>query len=109
MHPRMTVGRRIAVIGDLRGPVAGRARESATRSWQVTDLDAGLSDWPPDIAVDAAGNAVAVWTSALTTTADGRVRTATFTAATGSWSPAVTLSNPLDHSSDASGWIERGR
>ena len=100
MHPRMTAAVILAVIAICEG-LWQAVPASQNTGWQVTDLDAGLSDWPPDIAVDAAGNAVAVWTTrSEPTTADGRVRTATFTAATGSWSPAVTLSNPLDHSSN---------
>ncbi len=100
MHPRMTAAVILAVIG-ICGGLWQAVPASQNAGWQVTDLEAGLSHWPPDIAIDAAGNAVAVWTTrSETTTADGRVRTATFTAATGSWSPAVTLSNPLDHSSN---------
>jgi hypothetical protein len=99
MHPRMTAAVILAVIA-ICGGLWQAVPASQNAGWQVTDLDVGFSELP-DIAIDAAGNAVAVWTTrSEPMTADGRVRTATLTAATGSWSPAVTLSNPLDDSSN---------
>ena len=99
MHPRLTATVWIAVIG-ISGAL-WQAVPTTQHGWQVTELDAGLSE-SPDVAVDSAGNALAVWVNKPSgdRTSAGRVRAATFTAVTGSWSPAVTLSNPLDHGSN---------
>ena len=64
---------------------------SQQAGWQVTDLDGGYFS-PSDIAVDATGNAFAVWEK------HQRVVSASFSIASGTWTPALTLSNPQDYS-----------
>jgi hypothetical protein len=59
--------------------------------WQITDLDGGYFS-PTDIAFDAAGNALAAWEK------HQRVVSASFSIASGTWTPALTLSNPQDYS-----------
>ena len=59
--------------------------------WQITDLDGGYFS-PSDIAFDAAGNTLAVWEK------QQRIVSASFSIASGTWTPALTLSNPEDYS-----------
>lgn len=83
----------MAVIATL-GVVWPTTPTGQSTNWQIVDLDTGKSR-DPDLAVNAAGNAVAVWIN------QSRTRAATFRAAAGAWSPVVTLSSGTDMSTDA--------
>jgi hypothetical protein len=86
----MIVALGLIVFGQ--GALLWQVAATQQQGWQVSDLDAGPSR-EPDIAIDANGNALAVWLN------EQRVRTSTFSIHAGSWSPAITLSNPNDSSS----------
>ncbi len=91
-QPRLTAAATIVAIG-VCGMFGWPLPASEQAGWEVTDLDSGASSFPK-IAVDEGGNAIAVWDNGQ------RIRTATFAAATETWSQPVTLSNPVDFTFD---------
>jgi hypothetical protein len=90
MRRRSSAAVAAAVIG-ICGVLWQAVPASQQPGWQVTDLDVGD---PPDldIAVDTNGSAVAVWDK------NQRVVGAAFSIASGTWAPAMMLSNPQDFS-----------
>jgi len=78
------------------GAIRAMRYSVASGTWgSVTELVTAVTqlDSPPQIAMDAAGNAVSAWV-AYTTGTPALVQAARFTAATGLWGEVITLGGP---------------
>jgi len=87
-------GNWVAIWNAFSGLEVARSTDDGATWTAPASLDDGQSDWLPDLATDGAGTWVAVW-HRITGGAQYDIEASSSTDAGATWTPAVTLSNPI--------------